>query len=82
MSLAGEIHQRMYESSVDLETDQMQPVLDVAKKRNAVIVCPINEREGRFGRNTLYNAIVTIGSDGTILNRHRKLIATNHERTI
>ncbi len=82
MSLAGEIHQRMYESSVDLETDHLQPVLDVAKERNVVIVFPINEREGRFGRNTLYNAIVTIGGDGTILNRHRKLIATNHERTI
>jgi nitrilase len=42
----------------------------------------LNERDGEFGRSTLYNTVVTIGSDGTILNRHRKLMPTNPERMV
>jgi nitrilase len=42
----------------------------------------MHEREGAYGRATLYNTLVTIGSDGSILNRHRKLVPTNPERMV
>ena len=47
-----------------------------------VVVCGIHEREGSFSRATLYNTLVTIGADGTVLNRHRKLVPTNPERMV
>jgi nitrilase len=47
-----------------------------------VVVCGIHERDGAYSRATLYNTLVTIGADGTILNRHRKLVPTNPERMI
>jgi nitrilase len=47
-----------------------------------VVVCGLHERDGEFGRSTLYNTVVTIGSDGRVLNRHRKLVPTNPERMV
>jgi len=37
---------------------------------------------GAFSRGSLYNTVVTIGSDGGVLNRHRKLMPTNPERMV
>ena len=35
-----------------------------------------------FSRGTLYNSVVLVGPDGSILNRHRKLVPTNPERMV
>ena len=53
-----------------------------ARKNDITVVIGINEREGSYGRSTLYNTVVTIGPEGTILNRHRKLMPTNPERMV
>ena len=42
----------------------------------------VHELDGRFSRATLYNTLVTIGPDGSMLNRHRKLVPTNPERMV
>ena len=55
---------------------------DRAAERGVAVVCGIHEREGEFSRATLYNTLVTIGPDGAILNRHRKLVPTNAERMV
>ena len=47
-----------------------------------VVVCGVHEREGAFSRASIYNTLVTIGADGSILNRHRKLVPTNPERMV
>ena len=46
------------------------------------LVCGVNERDGSVSRGTLYNTVVVIGSDGNILNRHRKLMPTHEERLV
>jgi nitrilase len=48
-----------------------------------VVVCGVTERvdEGK-GRGTLYNALLTFGPDGTLLNHHRKLVPTFSERLV
>ncbi len=80
--LTGEIHRVLLENSVDLASDDLQPLRDAAAERAVVVVVGVHERDGRFSRATLYNTLVTIGADGTILNRHRKLMPTNPERMI
>ena len=80
--LTGEIHQRLLENSVDLAADGLKPLREAAADLHLVVVCGLHERDGEFGRSTLYNTAVTIGSDGTILNRHRKLVPTNPERMV
>lgn len=80
--LTGEIHARLVENSVDLAADGLRVLCDAAAARNVVVVCGVHERDGDFGRSTLYNTVVTIDADGTIRNRHRKLVPTNPERMV
>jgi nitrilase len=80
--LTGTIHRQLLDNSVDLVADGLRSLCDAAAGRSLVVVCGVNERDGEFGRSTLYNTLVTIGSDGTILNRHRKLMPTNPERMV
>jgi nitrilase len=80
--LTSAIHRQLLDNSVDLVADGLRPLRDAAAERHLVVVCGLDEREGEFSRSTLYNTLVTIGSDGTILNRHRKLMPTNPERMV
>jgi nitrilase len=80
--LTGEIYQQLVENSIDLAADGLRPLRDAAAELGMVVVCGLHERDGAFGRSTLYNTAVTIGADGTILNRHRKLVPTNPERMV
>jgi nitrilase len=80
--LTGEIYQRLVDNSVDLAADGLRSLRDAAAELRLVVVCGLHERDGEFGRSTLYNTVVTIGSDGRVLNRHRKLVPTNPERMV
>jgi nitrilase len=80
--LTSAIYKRLVDNSVDLVADGLRPLRDAAAERNLVVVCGLHERDGEFARSTLYNTLVVIGSDGTILNRHRKMMPTNPERMV
>jgi nitrilase len=80
--LARELHSRLLANSVDLEAGDLRPVQEAARKHGTVVAIGIHERDGAYSRSTLYNTVVTIGPDGSILNRHRKLVPTNPERMI
>jgi nitrilase len=80
--LTGEIYQRLVDNSVDLAADGLRSLRDASAELRLVVVCGLHERDGEFGRSTLYNTVVTIGSDGRVLNRHRKLVPTNPERMV
>ncbi len=77
-----ELHSRLLKSSVDIENNELGPLCEVAKNNKVTIVCGMNERDGKLSRSTIYNTVVVIGNDGTILNRHRKLMPTNPERMV
>jgi nitrilase len=80
--LTSEIHERLVANSVDLAADGLRPLREATAELGLVVVCGVHERDGAFGRSTLYNTEVIIGTDGTILNRHRKLVPTNPERMV
>lgn len=82
MGLMGEIHERMVQSAVDLSSDDMKPVLDTAKKHKVTVVIGLNEIDSEFSGSTLFNSVVVVGPDGSILNCHRKLMPTNPERMV
>lgn len=77
-----ELHARLLQNAVDLETDQLVPLYAAAKKHQVSIVCGMVERDSQLSRATLYNTVVVIGADGGLLNRHRKLMPTNPERMV
>jgi nitrilase len=82
MALSGEIHARLRENAVDIGRGDLQPIQDAAAKHGLTIVIGINELESQYSGTTLFNSVVTIGPDGTLLNRHRKLMPTNPERMV
>ena len=81
-NLSEQLHEQLLNNAVNLASDDLAPLLDAARKFKVTIVCGIEERESGLGRATLYNTALTIGPEGTVLNRHRKLMPTNPERMV
>jgi nitrilase len=82
MALSERLHRALLDNAVDLAKDDLGPLREAAREHRVTVVCGINERDGAFSRGTLYNTVVTIGADGSVLNRHRKLMPTNPERMV
>jgi nitrilase len=80
--LSEELHARLLNSAVDIDNNELFPLCEAARKNRITIVCGLNERDGTLSRATVYNTVVIIGTDGSILNRHRKLMPTNPERMV
>lgn len=81
-NLSEQLHQRLLQNAVNLDSDDLEPLYNAAKKHAVTIVCGIEERDNAFSRATLYNSVLIIGADGRLQNRHRKLMPTNPERMV
>jgi len=82
MRLTEKLHSLLRANSVDLTGDDLAPLRDAARKEKVTVVCSLHERDAEFSGGTLYNTVVVIGENGTLLNRHRKLMPTNPERMV
>src|SRR6185312_14399556 len=82
MALTERIHARLRANSVSLAADELAPLREAARRHELAVVCGLHERDEALGGGTLYNSVVTIGADGALLNRHRKLMPTNPERMV
>ena len=82
MALSAEIHARLRANAVDLAAGDLQPLQDAAQRHGVTLVAGINELDSHFSGTTLFNTVVVIGPEGTLLNRHRKLMPTNPERMV
>ena len=80
--LTGELHDRLLANAVTIGSGDLSPLYKAAQKHHVTVVCGIDEKDGDFGRTTLYNTLVYISPDGELLNRHRKLMPTNPERMV
>jgi nitrilase len=76
------LHALLLDNAVRPRRGDLSPLMAAARTHNVTVVCGINERDDEFGGGTLYNTVVLIGPEGTILNRHRKLMPTNPERMV
>ena len=81
-NVSEELHQRLLSNAVKMESDDLEPFYEAARKHHVTIVCGIEERDSKLSQSTLYNTALIIGADGTLLNRHRKLMPTNPERMV
>ena len=73
--------ERLYMNSIDINGPDIKKICESAKKYNCHIVVGINEKESNK-QGTIYNTNLTIGSDGSILGRHRKLVPTWAEKLV
>lgn len=82
MALAERLHALLLANAVRVGGEDLAPLCESARQHQVTIVCGVNERDTEFSRSTVYNSVVVIGPDGTVLNRHRKLVPTNPERMV
>jgi nitrilase len=71
---------RMHRNSVQVPGPVTDRIARAAREAQALVVIGVSEREAQ--RDTLFNTLVFLGPDGTLLGKHRKLVPTNHERLI
>lgn len=78
-----QVYARLAANSLAVDSPHMRQLQDCAAQHNIVLVLGINEkvRRGR-GNRSLYNSIVTIDADGSIVNHHRKLRPTFTEQLV
>ena len=55
---------------------------DAARRARVAVAIGVNERNAEASGSTLFNTLLYIGADGSILGRHRKLVPTGGERLI
>ncbi|MCG9756333.1 carbon-nitrogen hydrolase family protein [Shewanella insulae] len=80
--ICEELHARLLRNSVDLSTEDLKPLQEAARQNGVTIVCGMNERDNANSQSTLYNSVVTIDTQGQLVNHHRKLMPTNPERMV
>lgn len=81
-NLSEELHARLLKNAVNMESGDLLPLYEVARKHSVTIVCGLEERDSKLSQSTLYNTVIIIGQDGALLNKHRKLMPTNPERMV
>jgi len=81
-TLSETLYQQLLNNAVNIDSDDLEPIYQAAKENGVTIVCGMEERDNKLSQATLYNTVVTIGADGTLLNKHRKLMPTNPERMV
>jgi len=82
MALGNKLHAELRKNAVDIGAGGLDPICRAAAKHKLVVVMGLHERDAKFSGTTLFNTVVVIGPDGSILNRHRKLMPTNPERMV
>jgi len=77
------VYRRMAENSVVVDGASGHELGAIARRHRIAIVVGVVERvEHGPARGTLFNALLTYGPDGSLLNHHRKLVPTYTERLV
>ncbi|HEY2378132.1 MAG TPA: carbon-nitrogen hydrolase family protein [Gemmatimonadaceae bacterium] len=77
------VHARMAANAVAVPGDGADALGAIARDAGVTLVVGVIERvDAGPGHGTLYNAALTFGPDGRLLNHHRKLMPTYSERLV
>jgi aliphatic nitrilase len=77
-NIVGPEQQRLIDQSVTVPSDATNLIGEAAKNAGVVVSIGVNERDG----GTLYNTQLLFDSDGTLIQRRRKISPTYHERMV
>lgn len=75
---ATAVYRHLFANSVEMNSPAVTRLCQAAQNAQATVVMGINERDS----GTLYNTILYIGADGSVLGKHRKLVPTYTERLV
>ncbi|MBP1989973.1 nitrilase [Paenibacillus eucommiae] len=73
---------RYWESAIDIPGEDTAILGEIAREAGVYLVIGVVERDQEFSRGTLFNSILYMGPDGSVLGKHRKLVPTGAERLL
>jgi nitrilase len=78
--LISELYRELLNNAVTVPGQAVQRLCDAAKEAGVCVTVGVNERNSEASNASLYNTLVYIDRDGSLLGKHRKLIPTGGER--
>ncbi len=76
------LYTQLVESAVSIPDPAVRRLAEAAGDCKVTVAIGVNERNAEASDTTLYNTLLYLGPDGTILGRHRKFIPTAGERLV
>jgi nitrilase len=82
MGMHQELYAQLVENAVDIPGEVTDELGRVARRTKTAIAIGVNERNSEASGASVYNTLLYIGPDGSLLGKHRKLIPTGAERMV
>lgn len=80
--MLDELYQALVENAVIIPDEATRQLCQAAKDAGIYVAMGIHERNSEASGSTLFNTILYIDDQGTIIGKHRKLIPTGGERLV
>lgn len=77
-----ELYAELHANSISIPGPETDRLGAVAAEAGVTVAMGVNERNSEASDTSLYNTLLYMGSDGSVLGRHRKLIPTGGERLV
>ena len=77
-----EAYVELHANAVTIPSPSTERLCGAARAARVAVAIGVNERNAEASNSTLFNTLIYLGPDGTILGKHRKLIPTGGERLV
>ncbi len=77
-----ELYTELHANSVAVPGPEIDRLAEAAREAGIAVAIGVNEYDPKTAPGTLYNTLVYLGPDGTLLGKHRKLVPTAGERLV
>lgn len=78
--LINDLYRELLNGAVTIPDQAIDRLCKAARQAGIYVTIGVNERNSEASNASIFNTLLYIGSDGTILGKHRKLIPTGGER--
>jgi nitrilase len=78
----ADLYGRLVDQSLTVPGAETEALCRTARQANIHVVIGVNERNADASGSSIYNSILYISNNGTLLGKHRKLVPTAPERMI
>jgi nitrilase len=77
-----EAYVELHANALTIPSPSTERLCVAARSARVAVAIGVNERNAEASDSTLFNTLLYVGPDGTILGKHRKLIPTGGERLV